>query len=311
MLVWLYFFVVLTISLVMFGLFYSISKGEVSVPAWLVEVMISFFWFSVVFKVLKDRYFDPTRPSPAPQILQSMVGCCFLGCVAIAYGLSLGFLPWFTDSVMHRILLAYLGGLAVVVYAPMAVAEFWYPRWARKQESVSARGEEIYALALECPAVKRFTALFPGCRVFVFNNKVKNVEASCLLAFRRERKERPGLWEEISLEVPVDWRARRAAASRIKPDRYIFQTGEEGSAVMHLSEPENWEVHANSTPLDEALLETFDRMVNRYPPMDKLPFRLAIHPVEYEEILISRSVSSPMDSKQGYPRPVSGSVMDI
>jgi len=80
---------------------------------------------------------------------------------------------------------------------------------------------------------------------------------------------------------------------------------------MHLSEPENWEVHANSTPLDEALLETFDRMVNRYPPMDKLPFRLAIHPVEYEEILISRSVSSPMDSKQGYPRPVSGSVMDI
>lgn len=284
MLVWLFFFVVLTILLLVFVIFYFISGGMVYFPAWLVEVMLSFYWFSGIFKVLKDKYFDPTRLTPVPPLFQSLAVSCFLGHIAAAYLLSLGILPWFTDSLLRRILLSYIGSLLVGVYAPMAVAEFWYPRWVRKQESEAAGAEEIVALALTCPAARRFVEVFPGCQAYIFNNQVKNAEAACLLAFRRERTERPGLWEEFTLEVPVAWRSQHAAGERIHPDRYIFQTDDEGSTVMHLPDPARWEDHAQPRPLEESWLECFDRMVNRYPPLGRMPFHLAVHPAPCRKI---------------------------
>ncbi|MFB3788902.1 MAG: hypothetical protein ACE15F_21285 [bacterium] len=284
MLLWLFFFTVLTVLLLIFLIFYFVSGGMVWFPGWLVEIMLSFYWYSAIGKVLKDKYFDPTRLTPIPPFYQSLVVYCFLGHAAAAYALSLGILPWLTDSIPRRILTAYLGSLFVLVYAPMAGAEFWYPRWVRKQEAEAAGAEEIASLALACPAARRFAELFPGCRVYVFNNKVKNAEASCLLAYRRERTERPGLWEEFTLEIPVAWRSRNAACERIQPGWYIFQSDDDGSTVMHLPDPERWESHAQPRPLEEAWLERFDRMVNRYPPMGTMPFRLAVHPVPWREM---------------------------
>lgn len=286
---YLFFFVVVSIEICVgwtIYVFTGMRGTPVNVyPAWLWEVLFSFYWFSFVFKSLNKKYFDVTQTRSYVWELKPVATWALSAHFVFVYLLSMAILPLMGVALLPRVLIAYLGSYIACVAIPMQLALWLYPRYQKNLESDRIPAAQIRDMALRCPAAQAFIQRHPNYLTFVCDNANKNEVASCLLLDRRSRSEREGFMEDVVLEIPVDMQNKAPIEEKIKASHYVYRNGTEGSAVLHLSEREiPGAVDRAPEPLDFDLLRRFDSLMERFPLLDKIPFPLAVRNTPYERV---------------------------
>jgi hypothetical protein len=286
---YLFFFVVVSIEICVGWTIYVFTgmRGQAFnvYPAWLWEVLFSFYWFSFVFATLNKKYFDVTQPRSYVWELKPLAGWALSIHFVSAYLLSLAILPLMGVALLPRVLIAYLGSYALSVAIPMQLAMMFYPRYQKRLESDRIPASQIRDMALRSPSAQQFTQRYPNYLAFVCDNAHKNKVASCLFLDRRSRPEREGFMEDIVLEIPVDMQTKEPIEDKIKTSHYVYRNGAEGCAVMHLSDKETTgDGDRAPEPLDFDLLRRFDSLMERFPLLDKIPFPLAVRDTPHERI---------------------------
>lgn len=283
-----YLFVVISIFLTIEYLIFAfaLTRGErlIIYPAWLNEIMIGFYWFAFVYWFARLRVANDEKRSEYKEFIIEKTGVWFCVHVVSAYVFSFALL--YQQPALVRYPVSYLGTFVLTMILPVLYYRYRFPRWQAKLESNQLSLSSLRKIALRCEDARRFVELFPSHRVFVYDNKVKNTVATCLLAHRTYRTERPDLQEEITLEIPIDIKKKRPVESGVKRSRYIFQTDDELGTVMHLHDTEQWDLHRSYDPLDQDTLRKFDTMINRFPSLRVTPFPLAVRKVPFEMIEI-------------------------
>lgn len=280
-----FFFVVVTMEILV-GVILFFFTGVSVFPPWLWEILFSYYWFAALFSSMNKKYFGATQSAhPFIWDLKPFAAWLFVIHLISAYLLTFGILPWWNFSLFMRVLIAYPGSYAITFAIPIQIALVAYPRFLKKQKLPGSDPKAIQKLALQCELVQTFVGHFLEVRTFVCDHARKNQVATCFFAHRIPRSERPGLWEEAVVAVPVDINAQKALCKKVKVDRYLFQVEEERSTVFHLPVDDWLEAHSRPTPLEKDILDRFDTLFDRFPSMQEIPFPLALRQVPYERIL--------------------------
>lgn len=242
-------------------------------PPWLVESMLAFFWFSAVFSSLKRKFCDVTHASYlwelAPIIGKLLIAHIFLSVVLrVAFNLHL--------------LLAYGGGWLVAVYIPMQIVIYRYPKKKQRLEETQLTAEKLKKITQKSQAVQAFLDVFPSASFYVIDNAVKHKIATCVLMHRQLRKERDRLYEDITLEIPVDLKKRTPLDGKAKVSRYIFQSDEAASAVVELPDLTVGQLSGELLPIDDFTLDKLDASFSRYPSLHDLPLPIATRQGTYQ-----------------------------
>ncbi len=252
-------------------------------PFWLTEMMISFYWFGLLYWFLKSRINQEEISQGYQRLLIKLTGALFGLHIIEAFLLSLVILPMFC-SMPIRLLIAYPGTALVTLLIPLALTPMTYNRWAKKQASERIRPTKIRSLALRNPKAQRFIELFPECQTYIYDHKVENKVAACLFLHRQYRPEREGLMEDITLEIPIDMKTKLPIDNRTSILHYIFTMDEQSSSIMHLDYDDPLAACKDQTTLDEKLLDKFDMQMDRFPSLQDAPFQLAIRKTTFEKI---------------------------
>ncbi len=287
MMIWIFFAVVIAGSLiaqytisafvVVYGGALGIQAGNISLyPPWLVELHISFFWYSWVFSALNRRLFDITKKNTYKWDVKSYVGKLFFAYLVISNTLrfALGF----------DILISYLITLLVVIVIPLYLAFLFHPVMERHEAKSRITGKEMKEIALKNPLACQFMAHYPQSKTYIFENQNKHDIGTCILLFRREREERNEIWEDILLEIPIDMKKKEPLNGSEKFHRYIFSHAEEGSCVLELSPEGILERDVIDKPLEKFDLDRFDSLFARFPPLQEIPLPIAVSGESYEVV---------------------------
>jgi len=275
--------ILLTFALMMF--LSSSLGGEPTwvFPFWLTEMMISFYWFGLLYWFLKLRLNQEERAKGYQRLLVKLTGALFRAHIIEAWLLSLVILPMFCDMPI-RLLIAYPGTAVITVLIPLALTPMTYNRWAKKQASERIRPTKIRSLALRNQEAQRFIELFPECKTYIYDHKVENQVAVCLFLHRQYRPEREGLLEDITLHVPIDMKTKLPIDNRTSIMHYIFTMDDQSSSIMHLDYDDPIAAHKDQITLNEQLLDKFDMQMDRFPSLQDAPFQLVIRKTTFEII---------------------------
>ncbi|MBZ0258005.1 hypothetical protein K8I31_18210, partial [bacterium] len=228
---------------------HSDTSGYQLYPDWLVECHYAYFWFSAVLHYLLDHFSSKFEKYNPLQEIQWMVDKVLIAHIVTVIPLRLFGVPW---------QLAYGGSLLVTVVAPVGFATWYYPRWLKKQETEVFDAKSIVKAAKKSDGVLRFLAMYPAVSQYVFDNKLRNQNAVCLIQMRRSRPERDGLMEDILLQIPVDLKTLQPIEKELKFSRYLFYQVDERTSAFHLPDPSLDDVNSFDDPPDEFSLDKID-----------------------------------------------------
>ncbi len=254
-------------------------------PAWLWEVLFSFYWFAGALGSLNRKFCDLTKHrSNFIWDLKPMIGYVFMTHLVTAYLLTFAILPILSVNWGLRLLIAYPVCYIFTVAIPMQLAVIFYPKFQKKMESERIDPKIIRDTALQCDAAQAFIDAFPDCKTYVCDKAFKNQYASCLFVHRKQRPEYEGITEDAVIEIPVDMNSRQPQCARIKTQRYIFQTQNDKSAVYQLPCDDIIKQHQDDAPLDGDIMEKFDASFYRFPSLHNAPFSLAVRDAAFEQV---------------------------
>jgi len=254
--------------------------GPSVIPIWLVELILSIGWFIFQYffikwiirlSILSKGYF---------QEYKTLLVWGYQAQIIAATILRLYVLRDANIAYFHKLGISYLGTCVVFLALPMAGIWIFHPLFHPKKEGMKWDAKTIKKIALQCVQAQQFCEQYPNCRVYVFEHAIKDRYVQSVFAQRLRRHEREGLFEDRLLEIPVDWKKRTVWEEEIRSRRYIFQSGENGSAVLELLAEEPWP--RKDEPLEEEWLQRFDDSFNRFPSLDSAPLPAAIQPSAYE-----------------------------
>lgn len=253
-------FVGCLICLVTLGLASFMARagyGDAGMPGWMVELLMSYFWHSFVFVICARLYM---KQADRHEFLRGKQ--LFFGWLFTIY-LSVVLVLRFVLDVDYRF--AYTVPIVVCVYFPFYVYLMWYPVYAKKADLARISPKRLLGLVKESPQVQAFLRCFADVKAYAYQIERKHHEAKCVFMHRRKREERDEMYEDIVLEVAVDLDAKPQRIVREELTRYLFQEGEEGSAVVHLPSEHEICVDAFQQPLEEIRLIQIDTAFERYP----------------------------------------------
>lgn len=254
---------------------HSDTSGYQLYPDWLVECHYSYFWFSAVLYCLLDHFSSKLDRYNILEDLQWMVDKVLIAHIVTVVPLRLLGVPW---------QLAYGGSLFVTVAAPVGFATWYYPRWLKKQEAEVFDAKSIVEAAKKSDGVLRFLAMYPTVSQYVFDNKLRNQNAVCLMQMRRLRPERDGLMEDILLQIPIDLKTLQPVEKDLKFSRYLFYEQEDRSSAFHLPDPTLDDVNTFDDPPDAFSLDKIDSALYRHPSLMDAPLPIAAREIEHEKV---------------------------
>lgn len=261
-----------------------IAGGHGFLPHWLVEILLSLFWFTYVFRMVNQRFFDITRPRSSLAEHKDFVGSCIMGHIVLAYLLSFILLPVFGVSGFARILAAYGGSFFLALYLPLLVADYYLPYKEKQMETERVNPEELKVAALQDERARKFIQTYPEAQAYVFNHVKKNERGVCVFLYRRPRTELANLWEDITLEVPVHMDTLEPAREKVVLARYLHHTEDGQTAVLNLP-AEHDLLESNPTgSLSEETISQLDYQPYRYQSLEAAPFIVVNQKAPYEVV---------------------------
>lgn len=258
--------------------------GMVVLPFWFFEVLLGFFWFLSILGQLNNKYCDISRPESDLWKLRPLIPWIITINVVTTYLLRFLILPAFTSSIVEMMVIAYFGSLIFTVVIPMEVAKIVYPLWEKRQESEQFDPQKLKEIALKSQTARHYSTQFPHFKTYVFDYAVRNDVATCLFLHRRDRFDRPGMQEDITLEIPIDLKQKIPLENSEKISRYVFHTNDTSSSVLQIPDFDLSRVDTIDEPLDSFTLDQFDTLMSRFPSLVEVPFSLALRDVAYKVI---------------------------
>lgn len=263
-------FIEILVVLLIVSLWYSGSLIELEQYLWVFEIIASMFWFAFLFVFLKRVIFDFTKRRTLFWNIKPLIVFLFFLHIAVAVFLRFG--------LQQSIFTAYPFSFALCLVLPLILLPLYVK--GRDQYGNIARlsPERIRDIALQSPAASDFLQRYPDCAIYVYNYTHKDLVGTCLLQHRCARPERPNLFEDILLEVLIDFPNRAPFAGKERFIHYLFQPYQDRSIVMELPEQDFREI----VTLDEMTLARFDQIINAFPSLDRYPLPIAIRKIPFE-----------------------------
>ncbi|RJP33339.1 MAG: hypothetical protein C4527_04620 [Candidatus Omnitrophota bacterium] len=273
MLIWVFVAVVVGASVTIQFIISSFVMGLGGVklqiyPPWLIELHLSFFWFSYVFSCLRRRFFDVTKKNVYKFNMRKLLGNLFFAHLVAANLLRF--------ALGQGILVSYVGSLIGTIVIPLMAAFLIQPMLEKHAAKPRIRGADMKEIALQSATVKKFLSQFPQCKAFVFENENRHDVGTCIFLHRRIRPERNDIFEDVLVEIPIDLKKRMPLQGTEKYRRYIFALAEEGSCVLDLPCEGILERTILDTPLETFDLERFDSLLVRFPSLRDVPLPVAV-----------------------------------
>ena len=275
MMIWLLMAVGKYTLVVLYAVFYD-TRGIVIYPVEIVEVQLSFYWFSLVFHYLNTYFHDIAGTRSELTDISPVLSCLFVAHMISAYIMRFGLN-------LHYIY-SYFGSFLAIIVIPLPIISFLYRRYRKAQKNVQVPAIKVKNSALQNPVAEAFVQQYPSIRTFVYNHLRENQTARCLFLHRRRRDEKPDLYEDILLEIPVDLKSLQPLPGQERVTNYLFQTTHEASAVLEQPLDEAWHPLALEKPLDADTLEKMDYLIPRYPSLLDKPLPLVIRNFQVEEL---------------------------
>lgn len=266
------------------GLAMADTSRFVLYPDWVEELHYAFFWFSAILRTLMNVFWPAADRRSYMEDLKDMITWVMLAHAVSVLILRMLRVPWW---------FAYPGSALVTVAAPVWIASLWRPRHLKRLESEQLSGDSIRKIAERSDLTLRFIRLLPPGAVFVVDNAVKNEHATCLFLHRRPRMERPGLREDLILQMPIDLKELRPIEDGAVLTRYLFYSHEEGVSAVHLDGPDLSDPASLDAPIDAFTLDKIDSAAPRHPSIEDAPLPLVVRDAVWRRVENAGSPKSP------------------
>ncbi|MEW6236608.1 MAG: hypothetical protein AB1656_14585 [Candidatus Omnitrophota bacterium] len=270
---WNFLFVIVTASLLVCFTIAAFT-GLVAYPPWLIETHFLFYWYSFIVRQLNLSFCDITKKNTDEGELRNWAEK-----TVTAY-IVLSLLARFV--LRQSILVSYIFLLIPVILLPMLFVQYILPRRRIRYDNNYYDAKTIKEAAMISAEAQAFLLRFNSCQTYVFHHAWRNEIATCLFLYRRRRKERPELYEDIALETAVHLKTQKNIEGWEKISRYLFQIIDDKSAVVEISRHRRME----ELPMDEALnpivWDQLESSFERYDSLREIPLAIAVNPTHYE-----------------------------
>ncbi len=251
---------------------------ELAPYLWILEVGAALVWFALSFAILRRTIWDVTIRRTIMWDIKQIVAILFMLHIAIAFLLRF--------SYHQNLLFSYLAPLALFVIFPITAYPLLRTLFIKLSRSRRLGAERIKTIAFNTNAAQQFLKKYPDSRIYIYDHDRKHQIGVCLLQYRRARNERPDLYEDLLLEIPVNLQQKSVIEGKERFMRYIFQPYREGSIIMELPDemPELDNSSNESNSLDQQVLSHFDGIMNAFPSLEQSPLPIAIRNIPFEMV---------------------------
>lgn len=274
---WTFAAVVVAASLFLSLAFEAVARGNLQIyPAWLKELHVVFFWFSMTFRTLNHTWREMAERGEHMRERKDLMGWLFILQAAAALALRFG--------AGLDIITSYAGSFFLLGVAPLYGADWILPVLAKRGQSVRMAASRVRALAANTAAARGFLRRFPEAQAFVYGNTRESQTAACVFHRRFECRGREDLFQDAVLTVPVDMRKAAADESGIRFDHYWLINGEEASSVVHPPKAYDMEDFDEDEPPSADLVAKIESMPPRYPLLRDVPLEIANRGGKYTKV---------------------------
>ena len=251
---------------------------ELAPYLWILEVSAALVWFALSFAILRRTIWDVTIRRTIMWDIRQIVTLLFALHIAVAFLLRFYY--------KQDLLFSYLSPLVLLVAFPLIAYPLLRSLLIKLFQSRRLSAERIMAIASTTDAAKQFLQKYPDSRIYIYDHDRNHKVGVCLLQYRRTRDERPDLYEDVLLEIPINLKQKRVVEGKERFTHYIFQPYREGSIIMELPDdiPQIYNYSNESNSLDQQVLSHFDGIINAFPSLEKSPLPIAIRNIPFEMV---------------------------
>ncbi len=245
---------------------------------WILEVGAALVWFALSFAILRRTIWDVTTRRTIMWDIKQVVGFLFVLHIAVAFLLRFYY--------KQDLLFSYLSPLVLFVAFPLITYPLLKTLFIKLSKSRRLSAERIKTIASNTNAAKQFLLKYPGSKIYIYDHDRNHQVGVCLLQYRRTRDERPDLYEDLLLEIPINLKQKRVVEGKENFMHYIFQPYREGSIIMELPDdiPQIYNSSDESNSLDQQVLSHFDGIMNAFPSLEQSPLPIAIRNIPFEMV---------------------------
>ncbi|MFH1744367.1 MAG: hypothetical protein ABIH23_35640 [bacterium] len=275
-----FFFVAITGSLVSVCIIYKFT-GLWLYPSWLTQILLSFYPFSILFRLLNDYFFDPLKKREESIYEWGPV---------LHWGYMLSILVFFCllFALHFPFVLSFLISVVVCVVLPIVGYQIYRPLQIRYGETERWSAAKIADVAREHKKFQAFLEKAGKARLFVTDTKCQYIYARVCALHRFVLPEDPPVIQDAVFEVQVHMRRKRVVEGSEVFQSYLFRPEEECSVFVLPIRFENWKPN-DPVNVDRVILEQLDTVPTRFPNLDRYPLPIASRGKEAVEVSIEKT----------------------
>lgn len=257
-------FIEILIVALVIGLWYTGVKIAEIVPWFVLESVIAFGFFILLFMILRRILLEMTWEGHPLFDYRFVIWYLFLAHVLLVFVLRFAFLV--------PVWIAYTGSLLLLVILPVIGLHVYTSIKTHVNMPIAMDASRIHSIACKTETAQQFLEQYPDCKIFVFDHTAKNRFASCLFLQRNNHPELGDIVEDIILEFKVDMKKKQAVLPEIPYTRYLFLREEYGTSVLPLAIEDGLD---SALPSKREIDLKLKSILGEFPPLDDAPLPIA------------------------------------